>query len=105
MEHWIKTIELSALKNNTTASVIVDGKKVLLVYDDGEVYGIENRCSHENYELSEGVVEQGEIMCPEHGSRFSLSTGEPLSLPATQPISTFRVKIENGYIYCHSTAE
>lgn len=61
-------------------------------------YAIGDRCSHEDYSLSEGEVfaDDKEIECPKHGSVFSLETGEPLSLPATRPVPTFEVMVESG---------
>ena len=56
-----------------------------------DVYAIGDVCSHANVSLSEGEVwcDEREIECPKHGSTFSLETGEPVTLPATQPVPVF----------------
>ena len=53
-------------------------------------------CSHAHYFLDEGEVDIdfGTIECPKHGSTFDLDTGRPRTLPATQPVRVFDVKIE-----------
>ena len=67
---------------------------------DGEIYAIEDRCSHDNGTLVEGELDQDgcTVECPRHGSRFDLRTGKPLTLPAYVPVETFPVTIENDMI-------
>jgi len=40
-----------------------------------------------------------QIECPRHGARFDIRTGAVTRLPATDPIPTYPVKIEDGLIY------
>ena len=62
----------------------------------GEVYAIEDRCSHDDGPLVEGELDEQEctIECPRHGSKFDLTTGRPRSLPAYEPVDTFPVIID-----------
>lgn len=55
-------------------------------------------CSHAHYFLDEGDVDVdfGTIECPKHGSTFDLETGRPTTLPATQPVRVWNVKVEGG---------
>jgi 3-phenylpropionate/trans-cinnamate dioxygenase ferredoxin component len=64
--------------------------------EDGDVYAIDDTCSHADYSLSEGDVwgDECEIECPKHGSTFSLLTGEPQTLPATRPVAVYEVVVE-----------
>jgi 3-phenylpropionate/trans-cinnamate dioxygenase ferredoxin subunit len=66
----------------------------------GELYAIEDRCSHDDGELMEGEVDCDErtVECPRHGSLFDLRTGKPLTLPAYAPVDTFAVSVEDGVI-------
>jgi 3-phenylpropionate/trans-cinnamate dioxygenase ferredoxin component len=67
---------------------------------DGTVYAIEDRCSHDDGPLVEGVLDQEActIECPRHGSLFDLKTGKPLTLPAYVPVDTFPVTIDDDMI-------
>jgi 3-phenylpropionate/trans-cinnamate dioxygenase ferredoxin component len=65
----------------------------LLCLDEGQVYAVENRCSHLEEPLACGRVKWGWIACPAHGTRFDLATGEPMNPPATEPIRTFPVRV------------
>jgi 3-phenylpropionate/trans-cinnamate dioxygenase ferredoxin component len=66
----------------------------------GTVYAIEDRCSHDDGPLVEGLLDQERctIECPRHGSQFDLTTGRPLTLPAYEPVDTFPVIIEGDTI-------
>lgn len=61
---------------------------------DDAWYVIGDQCTHAEASIAEGEVwaEECEIECPKHGSAFSLTTGEPLTLPATQPVPVYAVK-------------
>jgi 3-phenylpropionate/trans-cinnamate dioxygenase ferredoxin subunit len=74
----------------------VDGHRIALVRIGEDFYAIGDECSHEDYSLSEGDVweDDREIECPKHGSMFSLETGEPLTLPATQPVPVYEIQVE-----------
>ena len=66
----------------------------------GALLAIEDRCSHDDGELIEGVLDEAActIECPRHGSVFDLRTGKPLNLPAYEPVDTFPVTVQNGMI-------
>jgi len=70
--------------------------RVCLVRLGDDFYAIGDRCSHADYSLSEGEIwpDDKEIECWKHGSTFSLLTGEPQSLPATQPVPVYTVRVE-----------
>jgi 3-phenylpropionate/trans-cinnamate dioxygenase ferredoxin subunit len=67
-----------------------------------EVFALEDVCSHAEFPLTDGEVENVDgptIECALHGSRFDLRTGKPLGPPATQPVRTFPVAVDNGDVY------
>jgi 3-phenylpropionate/trans-cinnamate dioxygenase ferredoxin subunit len=79
----------------------VDGHRVCVVRipnPDGsdDWYALGDECSHADYSLCEGDVwaDEREIECPKHGSTFSLETGEPQTLPATQPVPVYKVTVD-----------
>jgi 3-phenylpropionate/trans-cinnamate dioxygenase ferredoxin subunit len=67
---------------------------------DGELYAIEDRCSHDDGPVALGQwdAEDCTIACPRHGARFDLKTGRALSLPAYLPVRTYTVRVEDGLI-------
>jgi 3-phenylpropionate/trans-cinnamate dioxygenase ferredoxin subunit len=84
-----------------TSKIVVAGDREVCVYNlGGELYGIEDRCSHDDGPLCEGDFdpEEGVVVCPRHGSRFDIRTGQPLTLPAFAPVETFAVRVEHGIV-------
>jgi 3-phenylpropionate/trans-cinnamate dioxygenase ferredoxin subunit len=68
--------------------------ELAIVHSNGAFYAIADECSHASIPLSEGDVGDGEIECYLHGSRFDLRTGEPIGLPATEPVPIYRCLVE-----------
>jgi 3-phenylpropionate/trans-cinnamate dioxygenase ferredoxin subunit len=71
-----------------------DEEAVALIRTADGVYAVEDVCSHEEYPLSEGWVEDHTIECALHGSRFDLVTGDPDSPPALRPVQIFPVRVD-----------
>jgi len=63
------------------------------------VYALRDECTHQSVPLSDGEVADGAIECWLHGSRFDLATGRALSRPATQPVDTYSVRIDNDDVF------
>jgi 3-phenylpropionate/trans-cinnamate dioxygenase ferredoxin subunit len=91
----VEVCPLNELQPGEMRLVEVDDLEIGVFNCAGSVYAIEDRCSHDDGPLVEGTLDQSTctIECPRHGSRFDLKTGRPLSLPAYQPVDTFRVTI------------
>ncbi len=90
--------KFEAMEQCVARKVMVDGVAVAVVRVDNDVFAIADRCSHADVSLSDGIVwcETKQIECIKHGSAFSLETGEPDTLPATQPVAVYRAEIVNG---------
>jgi 3-phenylpropionate/trans-cinnamate dioxygenase ferredoxin component len=89
----------SEIPQGTTRRVVVDGRGVLLCNVEGEVYAIEDVCTHDGGPLDQGELEGCRIMCPRHGAYFDVTTGAALTLPAVVPVQTYRVLIDGDDIY------
>ena len=66
----------------------------------GSYYALEDRCAHDDGPLCEGEWEPERCIaiCPRHGARFDITTGGALSLPAFEPVETFPVRVEDGWV-------
>ena len=84
------------LAPGTARCFAVNGERVAVVRINDDFYAIGDTCSHADFSLSEGDVwaDELEIECPKHGSTFSLTTGEPQTLPATQPVPVYEVIVD-----------
>jgi 3-phenylpropionate/trans-cinnamate dioxygenase ferredoxin subunit len=95
--------EVAPLEEFTPGSVkIVQAGLIHIgVYNcGGELYALEDRCSHDDGPLCEGDWDEETcaVVCPRHGSNFDLRTGRPLSLPAYEPVETFPVHVVDGVV-------
>lgn len=95
----VKVCAKGELPDDGAVRVMLDGVPVAVFHHDGGYYALADTCSHEEASLSEGLIDDGEVECPKHGALFSLETGKPLTLPATRPVETYAVVIEDGQIY------
>ena len=74
------------------------GVAVLLSRQNGTVTALVNRCTHRGGPLHEGELDSGCVVCPWHGSMFSLTDGSMQAGPATRPQAVLETRIENGRV-------
>ncbi len=103
---FIRICSLDDLPEVGAVRAEIDGHAIAVVRESsGAVHAIDDTCTHENISLAEGDVEDGEVECWLHGSRFDLRSGRPTSLPATRPVAVHHVKIEDGDVFVSLTKE
>ncbi len=95
---------LSELEQDSARRVELEGVAIAVVMDSaGEVHAIGDRCTHGDVSLSEGFVEDDTLECWAHGSRFSLRTGQPLNLPAYEPVPVYVVTLDGDDVLIDPT--
>lgn len=86
---------------------LIPGERIFIDVDDmavvifniaGDVYAIEDSCTHDDGPLGEGEIEGFEIICPRHGARFDVRDGRALTLPAIEPTRYFPVRVVDNQI-------
>jgi 3-phenylpropionate/trans-cinnamate dioxygenase ferredoxin component len=98
-ESWIRVCARAELLPGEFR-VAWDGDVAIAVFNiDGDLYAVEDVCTHDGGELAGGPVEGFEIECVRHGARFDLRSGAVLCPPAYEPIASFPVKVEDGAVY------
>ena len=95
---------VSELNENEAVRVEIDGVAIALVKDSaGECFAIGDTCTHGDISLAEGFVEEETLECWAHGSKFSLKSGKPLTLPAYEPVPVYELSIIDGDVYIDPT--
>jgi 3-phenylpropionate/trans-cinnamate dioxygenase ferredoxin component len=97
----ITVCRLDELPAGEMLLIEADGRKIGVFHaDDGELYAIEDRCSHDDGPLAEGEFDADActVECPRHGSLFDVRTGKPKTLPAYVPVETFEARVEDGNV-------
>lgn len=96
MTNWIDVAAENALAVGEHLVVDVDGVDVVIFKLEDGFYALEDVCTHDGAEIGSGVIEGGEIVCPRHGARFCIKTGEVKCAPAYEDIEKFDIKLEAG---------
>jgi 3-phenylpropionate/trans-cinnamate dioxygenase ferredoxin subunit len=95
---FLAVAEEGELGDGDRLFIEIDGAVIALFSKGGEYYAIADLCSHDDGPVAEGDLEGNEIVCPRHGARFDIRTGEVLSLPAAVDIPAYPVRVEDGEI-------
>ncbi len=99
---WIDAGPTADLHDGEAISIPVGRRMIAVVRSGDEYFAIEDVCTHDGAELTGGEVEGAEIICPRHGARFCLRTGQALSPPAYEPVRVFETKIADGRLWVRS---
>ena len=95
---WVRAIPEADVPDDSPVAVEAEGRQVMLYRHRGNLYALDNICSHAGGLLSRGTVADLTVTCPLHGSRFTLSDGCVARGPASQPQPVLRTRIRNGWI-------
>jgi 3-phenylpropionate/trans-cinnamate dioxygenase ferredoxin component len=97
--HVIAACPLDALAPGS--SFRLDGANPIAIFrtDAGEIYAIDDTCTHQDASLSDGWLDGCEVECPLHSSRFDLRTGKVDTPPAKLPVRIHRVVVRDGTVY------
>ena len=89
-------------------AVRVDAEVPIAVFNvDGELFAIDDTCTHQDASLADGWLDGCAVECPLHASCFDLRTGKVSGPPAKTPVRTHRVVVQDGMVYVQpgTTAE
>ena len=100
-ERWLRVCGSGELLPGETTIAWDGDTPILLVNIDGDCYALEDRCTHEDFELSAGAFDPGSatIECVLHGSKFDVRDGRALNPPAYAPVRTYRTKLEDDAVW------
>lgn len=106
MSEWVTVAGVDDIPPGHAARVEIDGRPIAIFNVDGDFYAVDDTCSHAEASLSEGELdtERCTIECPLHGSSFDLRDGEPLTLPAVEPVTVHDIAVHDGVIRLAVTA-
>jgi 3-phenylpropionate/trans-cinnamate dioxygenase ferredoxin component len=102
--NWIDVASSAAVGDGVPLEVEVDGVPLVVVRCGGELHAVEDRCTHDGESLGGAQVEGCEIICPRHGARFCLRSGEALRPPAYEPLRTYRAREQDGRVLVETRA-
>jgi 3-phenylpropionate/trans-cinnamate dioxygenase ferredoxin component len=98
MADYVRVAALDEVPPGKLLGVEVSGRSVCLANEEGEIYAFRNNCTHKDFPLDTGELENGRVICSWHGAQFDVRTGRALRLPAIKPLTTYDVRVEDGQI-------
>jgi len=93
-----KLAHTDVIKPNSSKKFMIGDLAILVTHLEGSFYAINDLCTHEDSSLALGCLRGEYVDCTLHGSRFSVKTGIPVDEPATEPVETYPVTIEDNMI-------
>lgn len=93
-QEFVKAAEVGDLKPGQMKLVRIAGERILLCNYDGQLYAVNEACTHEDGMLSRGLLFEYEVACPLHGATFDVRTGEVITPPAMEGLQVYPVKID-----------
>jgi 3-phenylpropionate/trans-cinnamate dioxygenase ferredoxin subunit len=96
---WMKVAGLDQCPPGTLLSVQAGDEALVLANVEGDLYALQDRCSHEDLPLSDGELDGDRLECLYHGATFDVCTGNAMALPAVRPVETYAVEVRGPDIY------
>lgn len=88
----------SEINNGDRLFIEIEDQYLVVFNIAGNYFAIADLCSHDDGPLGDGEVEDHQIICPRHGARFDLKTGEALTFPAVEDIPAYPIRVIDGRI-------
>ncbi len=96
---WVKVADLSECPPGQLLDVEAGQERIVLANVDGDLYALQNRCSHQDLPLSDGELDGDRLECLYHGARFDVCTGRAVGLPAIKPVPSYDVQIRGEEVF------
>ena len=96
---WVDVAAADSVAEGEAKAFQVEATRVAVARANGQLYAVQDLCSHDDGPLGDGTLEEYAIVCPRHGAKFDIRTGVVLAMPAAAPIETFPVMEKDGRIH------
>jgi 3-phenylpropionate/trans-cinnamate dioxygenase ferredoxin component len=99
MSEWVRVASLNDVPASGLLGVEVGEHRLVLAQVDGEMYALQDRCSHADFPLSDGELDGTELECIHHGAKFDVTSGKAIQFPAIRPVPAFPVEIRDSDVF------
>lgn len=99
MSEFFRVTKTSDVPDPGRAAIEFNNHRIVLIHLNGKFYALDDACKHDGGSLSEGILEGHQIICPCHGARFDVRTGQALIMPAIHAIQTHEVEVEGNDVF------
>jgi 3-phenylpropionate/trans-cinnamate dioxygenase ferredoxin subunit len=99
MADWVRIAAADDCAPGQLKGVMAGLQPIVLANVDGDLYALEDQCSHQELPLSDGELDGTDLMCIHHGARFDACTGKNRGLPAVRPVKSYPVEVREDGVY------
>lgn len=96
---WMNAFPSAELPEGEMRQFAGGAEPILVCKVDGEVYAVQDTCTHDTWSLADGFLEGDVVECSLHFAKFCVRTGRVKALPACEALKVFPTKIEDGYVF------
>ncbi len=97
MGEWRDVAHVSDFTTNEKF-IDVNGVAIIIFRLADGFYAIRDRCTHEDFPLSDGDVDDEHIICPLHGAKFCIKTGKVVEAPAFEDVEVYPIQMKDDII-------
>ena len=98
-DNWIEAASVDDVPEGDVICADVGDSEIALCKIEGEIYAVDNICTHGLARLCEGFIDGHEIECPLHQGKFDVRSGKAMCDPVTEDVRTYPVKIADGKVF------
>ncbi len=98
MSKFVKVAKKSEIADQSGMCVDIEGRRIAIFNLGGELYAIDDTCTHKGGPLSEGTIEGDEVECPWHGAHFNIKSGHVTAPPAADNVARYNVRLTGDNI-------
>lgn len=99
MDGFTKVATLDQIPEGGMKGFEINFEKIIICRSEDGVFALADECSHDSAPISMGHVENCQVVCPRHGARFDIKSGEVKGPPAVVGIDSYEVKVDGNDIY------
>jgi len=100
-ENWVDISNFLSLKKGEMIDFDYNDRKIMIININGTFYASDRICTHAYVDLTSGILNESEktVTCPLHLSSFDMKSGDPLNLPAEDPLEIYKIKKEKNKLF------
>ena len=99
MSDYVQVARLADIPDPGKLLVEIDERLVVVFHVGGNLYCLEDFCTHDGGTLGDGSLLGKSIACPRHGAKFDIETGKALTMPATEDTLAHEVRVEGDAVF------
>jgi nitrite reductase/ring-hydroxylating ferredoxin subunit len=96
---YVKVCSMDLIPSGSVKAFHVNGKEIMVINNNGQLFCLEARCTHAGAPLAEGTIKDDILTCPWHGSKFKISNGKVIKGPAKQDLKVYKNIIKNNFLH------